>query len=307
MSTNESILVLGTGELGTEVLRSLASHHRRNSRPITVLLRPCLPDVEATSRRKQQLAHFKTLGISTLEANIAEDSQSVLETNFGQYHTIIGCSGSTYPPGTQLKIARAVLASSVRRYLPWQFGVDYDVIGRGSSQDLFSEQLDVRDLLRGQSKTDWVIISTGMFMSFLFEPTFGVVECDWTAVTALGAWDTKVTVTSVQDIGRVVAEVVWLAPAVKGFIYTAGATVSYKDVADAVAKAQQKRGVTIRREIVTVDRLRSELESDPNNGLKKYRVVFAEGKGVAWDEAETFTSRSGMEMCSVQDWLSKQL
>jgi len=211
----------------------------------------------------------------------------------------------TYPPGTQLKIARAVLASSARRYFPWQFGVDYDVIGRGSSQDLFSEQLDVRDLLRGQNKTDWVIISTGLFMSLLFEPIFGVVERDWTAVTALGAWDTRVTVTSVQDIARVVAEVVWVAPAVKGVIYTAGATVSYRDVADAVAERQQNRGFTIRRELTTIDQLRNELESDPDNGMKKYRVVFAEGKGVAWDESETFNSRWGMEMCGVQAWLSK--
>jgi len=54
----------------------------------------------------------------------------------------------------------------VKRYFPWQFGVDYDVIGRGSAQDLFDKQLDVRHLLRGQSGTEWVVVSTGMFMSF---------------------------------------------------------------------------------------------------------------------------------------------
>jgi len=68
-------------------------------------------------------------------------------------------------------LARAVLDAGVRRYVPWQFGVDYDVIGRGSAQDLFDEQLDVRDALRSQSGTEWVIISTGMFTSFLFEPS----------------------------------------------------------------------------------------------------------------------------------------
>jgi hypothetical protein len=43
-----------------------------------------------------------------------------------------------------------MLSAGVKRYLPWQFGVDYDVIGRGSAQTLFDEQFDVRDLLRGQ-------------------------------------------------------------------------------------------------------------------------------------------------------------
>ena len=55
------------------------------------------------------------------------------------------------PAGTQLKLAHAVLGvkgGNVKRYVPWQFGVDYDIIGRGSAQELFDEQLGVRDLLR---------------------------------------------------------------------------------------------------------------------------------------------------------------
>ena len=35
---------------------------------------------------------------------------------------------------------------------PGKFGVNYDVIGRGSAQDLFDEQLEVRDLLRSQRR-----------------------------------------------------------------------------------------------------------------------------------------------------------
>ena len=62
--------------------------------------------------------------------------------------------------------------------------MDYDVIRRGSAQDLFDEQYDVRQLLRrqqqqeeeGQGTTEWVIISTGIFLSFLFKDAFGVVE-----------------------------------------------------------------------------------------------------------------------------------
>ncbi|MGF6660693.1 hypothetical protein QF000_002338 [Paraburkholderia atlantica] len=69
-------------------------------------------------------------------------------------------------PGVQLKITQAALDAKVKRYFPWRFGVDYDIIGRGSAQVLFDEQLDVRDLLRAQTGTEWVIVSTGMFTSF---------------------------------------------------------------------------------------------------------------------------------------------
>ena len=306
MPTSETVLVLGTGELGIEVIRALAGHGQRASRFITVLLRPCPSERESVARREKQMKELRSLGISKVEADVVHDSQSVLERIFEQYHTIVGCTGMTYPPGTQYKIAQAVLASKARRYLPWQFGVDYDIIGRSSSQDLFSEQLDVRDLLRAQQVTSWVVISTGLFMSFLFEPAFGVVDADRTVVTALGGWDNEVTVTSPQDIGKVVAEVVWAEPELSGVIYTAGATSSYATIADTVTKVQRGKGLSVRRVLATIDHLKSELASDPANGLKKYRVVFAEGKGVAWDEADTFNRKRGMSLCGIEKWLTDQ-
>jgi hypothetical protein len=48
----------------------------------------------------------------------------------------------------QKHICEAALRAKVPWFIPWQFGVDYDIIGRGSSQPLFDEQLDVRDILR---------------------------------------------------------------------------------------------------------------------------------------------------------------
>jgi hypothetical protein len=60
-------------------------------------------------------------------------------------------------PGKQRDVAELrSLDAGVKRYFPWQFGVDYDVIGGGSAQDLFDEQLDVRDLLRSQDRTEWL-------------------------------------------------------------------------------------------------------------------------------------------------------
>lgn len=84
-------------------------------------------------------------------------------------------------PGSQLKLTRAVLEAGVSRYFPWQYGIDYDVVGGGSAQDLFDEQLEVRNLLRSSSSSsptsvDWIIVSTGVFMSFLLVPEFGPVD-----------------------------------------------------------------------------------------------------------------------------------
>ncbi|KAI9797683.1 MAG: hypothetical protein M1833_005344 [Piccolia ochrophora] len=298
---NISVLVLGAGELGTAVLEALAAHPQRGS--TTVLLRPST--MTSTDPAKQaQFASFQGMGISTLAGDVASGSEDELARLFRPFHTVVGCTGMTYPAGTQLKLARAVLAARVRRYLPWQFGVDYDVIGRDSSQGLFGEQLDVRDVLRGQSATEWVIVSTGMFTSFLFEEFFGVVDLAKGVVRALGRWDNRVTVTTPRDIGRVVAEIVWAAEEVGGVVFTAGDTVSYRQVADVVEKVLDRK---FAREEWTDGMLEEELAKDPENGIKKYRAVFAKGSGVAWDAEKTFNAAKGMQLQGVEEWVKENI
>jgi len=55
---------------------------------------------------------------------------------------------------------------------------------------------------------EWVIVSMGMFTSFPFEPSFGVVDLAQNTVRALRNWDTAVTVTTPEDIGVLTAEIV---------------------------------------------------------------------------------------------------
>lgn len=207
------------------------------------------------------------------------------------------------PPGTQLKISRAILATakngSVRRYFPWQFGVDYDAIGLASAQDLFDEQLAVRDLLRGQKEVEWVIVSTGMFMSFLFEEGFGVVDLRGERVMALGSWENCLTVTAVEDIGRVVAELAFVGVEEKGVVFVAGDTVSMGRLADVV---DGLLGREVERSVKTVEQLERELVESPDNVMRKYRAVFAAGVGVSWDKEASFNAKRGLDMVLVEDW-----
>jgi hypothetical protein len=44
---------------------------------------------------------------------------------------VIGCTGFVTGRCIQVKLAGAALDTRVTRYVPWQFGIDYDIIGRG--------------------------------------------------------------------------------------------------------------------------------------------------------------------------------
>lgn len=188
-----SYLILGLGELGDAVLHGLAARapHCR----ITVLVRP-ETFISPSPERKNAFQRFQALGVDFVTADLATDSVGTLAEVFSPFHTVVGCTGFASGVPIQRKLCQSILEAGVCRYVPWQFGVDYDVIGRGSAQELFDEQLDVRDLLRAQHQTEWVIISTGMFTSFLFEPALGVVDLESHVVHALGSLDTAITVTT---------------------------------------------------------------------------------------------------------------
>jgi uncharacterized protein YbjT (DUF2867 family) len=301
---NASILVLGAGELGMSVLRHLARGVDSSSgTTITVLLRHSSINSEAPSKQRE-IAELRSLDVRFLAGDLA-DPTTDLPALFKGYRTVIGCTGFVTGRGFQLKLARAVLEAGVKRYFPWQFGVDYDVIGRGSAQDLFDEQLDVRDLLRSQDRTEWIIVSTGMFTSFLFEPSFGVVNLAQNTVHALGSWDTAVTVTTPEDIGALTAEIYFAEPPiVNSIVYTAGDTVTYAQLADIL---DATLGRKVQRVEWSLPELKDELAKDPADAVKKYRVVFAEGKGVAWDMGKTFNAQRGIGVVGIERWAKEHL
>ncbi|MFM0626652.1 aromatic alcohol reductase [Paraburkholderia xenovorans] len=305
MSHTQSILVLGAGELGMAVLRSLARHAA--STPgvsLAVLLRPSTLQSSDAARQKE-IAVLRALAIELVPGDLAAQSEASLAALFRRFDTVVSCTGFVGGKGVQLKIARAVLAAGVARYFPWQFGVDYDVIGRGSAQDLFDEQLGVRDLLRAQDRTEWVIVSTGMFTSFLFEPSFGVVDLEQNTVHALGSWDNAVTVTTADDIGRLTVEIMFDEPRIANeVVFVAGDTVTYRQVADAVDAVLGRKA---RRVEWSVPQLQSELAGEPDSSIRKYRVVFAEGEGVSWATDRTFNTQRGMAVCSMVQWMRENL
>ncbi|WP_109477433.1 aromatic alcohol reductase [Paraburkholderia sp. C35] len=302
--TQQRILVLGAGELGMSVLRNLAGRAGASALNISVLLRPSTLD-SADPVKRHEIDTLRALGIATVSGDLAADSVETLAALFAQFDTVVSCTGFVGGKGVQLKIARAALDAGVPRYFPWQFGVDYDVIGRGSAQDLFDEQLAVRDLLRAQSRTDWVIVSTGMFTSFLFEASFGVVDFERGVVRALGGWDNAVTVTTAEDIGALTAEILLTEPRIsRRVVHVAGETIGYQQLAD---KLDAFTGRSFERVEWTVPQLKRELADDADNALKKYRVVFAQGRGVAWDEQQTFNAQRNIAVENVGQWMQRNL
>lgn len=300
----EKILVLGAGELALAVLRELVPALGDRENPVTVLIPPRFMN-NTKPHHERALVELKALGVALLPFEIAKANVGALTVLFSKFDTVINCTGFVAGPGTQIKITNAVLNAAVKRYFPWQFGVDYDIVGKGSGQPVFDEQYEVRRLLRSQDTTEWVIVSTGMLTSFLFEPAFGVVDLENHVVRALGSWETRVTVTTPEDIGRLTTAIFLHQPRIANeVVFVAGETISYGDLAETVEKTV---GKPVAKQELTLPLLNEELARVPDDVMQLYRTAFAKGDGMWWDIAKTYNHKHEIETQDVKSWLSKRL
>lgn len=294
-----NILVLGAGQLGMAVLRALAPRVSKAKEQITVLVAPKMID-DPSEQDAANLAELRDLGTNILPFDLTSDESELAEL-FGNYRTVVNCTGFVAGPGTQLRITGAAIAAGVKRYFPWQFGVDYDVVGRGSGHPVFDEQYEVRGLLRAQQATEWVIVSTGMFTSFLFESAFDVVNLDRETVHSLGGWDTKVTVTTPEDVGKLTTEILLAEPRIKNeVVFVAGDTISYGHLAEVVDAVTGRNFEKIEW---TLEKLRSDLAASPEDQMKRYRAAFALGDGMWWNKSSTYNEREGFKTVDVEEYL----
>lgn len=119
----KNILVIGAGELGGAVVHALTKHKDRGQAAISVMLRPQSIS-NPSAAKKAELDGFRSLAIDLVPADLEANSQDKLSSVFTGFDTVVSCSGMTGSAGLQTKIAKAALDAKVRRFVPWQYGVD---------------------------------------------------------------------------------------------------------------------------------------------------------------------------------------
>ena len=300
---SRKVLILGAGELGTAIITAILDHESFEAQiaSLTVAVRQeTLTGLESStedvvhSSRSDIFASMAQRGAKFTSIDLVNDSEESIRAVFSQYTTIIHAGAMTLPVGTQLRITKAALAAEVPEYVPWQWGVDYDVIGPEAGGGLFAEAYQVRQVLRAQQTTKWWIVSCGVFMSFLFEEFWGVVprkDKKVSGVRALGGWDHLVTATHVEDIAKVNAELLLVDHETRDrAVYVAGVTLRYDELANEIERVLQR---TLTREVWTSEELQEQILKMPDDKILQYRVVFSGEQGLAWrKEGDYVTTRN---------------
>lgn len=302
------VLLIGLGELGHALYTQIS---RLSNTFVTLGI-----------RSPAKYTHLASPTTSLLELDVTSSSSDLVPV-FSRFDIVISATGYGESAHRLPKLAREMLTAGRLRkqqgkgemwFFPWQWGCDFDVTGDvGGLMPLFGVQKQIRDLLRNEAEeagVKWTIVSTGLFMSFLFEPFWGIVDRSREAeegeitVRCLDRWEHGVTVTDVSDTGRVLVRILkGDVDAANKVLHIAGDTVTYGELANIMERVS---GRTLRREAWSVEQLQAELQRDPEDLVKKYRVAFA-GEGVYWPVERTVNHRLEMEMNGVETYARKLL
>jgi hypothetical protein len=132
-----------------------------------------------------------------------------------------------------------------------------------------------------------------------------VVNLNRKIVRGLGTWDTRVTVTTPEDIGRLTTAILLEEPRIANeVVFIASDTISYGELADVV---ESETGTAIERIVLPLAQLQNELASSPDDVMLRYRTAFALGDGMWWDFSRTYNHRKGIETQNVRSWLKAHL
>lgn len=104
--------------------------------------------------------------------------------------------------------------------------------------------------------------------------------------------------TTPDDIGVLTAKLLLSEEDINNQIfYTAGDALSYGQLADLIDSVL---GRTVSRTEWTVPLLVADLKTTPDDVITRYRAVFAEAKGVAWDKNQTFNAQNDIAVTTVE-------
>ncbi len=121
----------------------------------------------------------------------------------------------------------------------------------------------------------------------------------------LGSWDTQVTVTTPEDVGRLTTEILLAEPRIANeVVYVAGDTISYGRLAEVVERVS---GQPFEKTLWSLDKLRADLDQAPDDVMARYRAAFARGDGMWWEKSSTFNARHGIETTDVAQYLAARL
>ncbi|KAI9059755.1 NAD-P-binding protein [Trametes sanguinea] len=273
--THSVAILGGTGGLGQHISLAFLTEFRSSFPTVRVLTR------DPSSTAAQEIAGKRATLVKLDESNLPR----LLDEAFKDIDVVINALPVHISDETKQAAIDAAARSNAKVYFLDEFGQDHRVEGFPGFDhpELINKQriaAETRKQLKGKKV---IALYCGLFFDYSLTPVLGV-DVEKNVYSAYGSPSQRSSTTSKTDVARSVARLASLAldPAtahkVPDEVRIAGATVSYEEIRDIVARVKGVPKGEIHSE--DLETHKEALRHNPGQNFIEYlRVIIAEGKG----------------------------
>ena len=278
-------LVVGFGNIGSSIVRALASADYRGRLSPALLVRSSSLQNEAKAAKVRSL---QALGVELVHGD-CDDPTAELAARLRGFHTVVSVVGGPSFRDAQLNLLEACKQAGVKRFIPSDWSVDTEAAGEGHALSrLYDNKRAVTEALRvSEPALDYVRVMPGLYAELLFSPWGGVDIANLT-VTAPYSLDTRVTFTSTADIGRITAALLLSDDVHRAVVNISSDTLTFAEIADTIERIT---GKAVQRRVWAASDIDAAIAA-PTRSVKAEAAKFlGEGRGAWWEQSASWNNQ----------------
>ena len=299
--TFQRVLVLGYGTAGSCILKALG--RRSNQFHTSLLVRPA-----SVATNAARLEPFRVLGIELVEGDLKAEEADLTSLLKG-YDTVISCVTHERMGTDEMRVARAAKAAGVTRYLPTAFGVDEAAVSPNSPMSFIFDKKVAKFAAIAQLGLPYTIVNNGLWTEWLLdEGPRSLLGLDWQqrVMTVVGSFDSKISTTTLRDVGELVAEVLLDPSTVNQHVHVQSELVTLEQICATVERAT---GQAWQRKVLSLAEVPK--PAHPGDFSFTFRVIIADQRGVWWRTEDSWNAKRNLSfrltgVHEVADTIAKQ-
>jgi uncharacterized protein YbjT (DUF2867 family) len=302
-----SVLLVGaTGPLGSALAGGFLHPDYRSRVQLYVMTRKATATTEGP--KKEQLDALVKQGAQIRYGDISESSELELAEQLKGINVIVSAVGAMGKEDTitpQLRLLAAAKAAGVRWFIPSEFGFDAEEFETYADANeiipFLPQKMVVAKAVRS-SGLDYTFIYPGLFMEYAFSPFVGV-DLEKQVITAPGAFNVKVTTTTLADIGRLTADAIVSGRGRNQIIHFGSSTLSLEELAKELESATGKKLARAVREVRDMDRA---IAANSGDWQARWSKAFVKlPRAVHWDLRKSYSTQWKIPVSTATEYAKK--
>jgi len=248
-------------------------------------------------KKKAALDSFAARGATLLYGDLSDEESKLLPL-LRDIDVVVSSVGPNQLGDPEMKLLAMSKKAGVKWFIPSGFGFDLEQIGLGSVVPLFDAKIKILDAVKSSGMI-WTEVTPGTFMEWMLGTAFFGVNVATRTLTIPFSGKTAVSLTSLVDIGMLLADAIVTGRGRNANIHFAGSTVTYDQLAEILQSVGG--GAAWKKVIRSESELKNAIAADPKDFVARFAYLMASvPRASSWPVSESYNGKFGIATISIQ-------